>query len=100
MLSPEETTEFTKKLVDDGKLIEAGWEGLKKVAYSEVDDEQTLEHLRNAFFAGAQHLFACIMTVLDPDAEPTERDMQRMSNIHAELSAYLEEFKNKYLTQH
>lgn len=99
MLSPQETTEFTKRLVDQGKLIEAGWEGLKKMAYPNVNAEQ-LDPLRFAFFAGAQHLFACIMNVMDPDAEPTEADMQRMNNIHHELSKFLEAFKEKHLTEH
>ena len=45
---------------------------------------------QKAFFAGAHHLFTSIMNVLDPgpDTEPTERDLRRMSQIHAELERY------------
>jgi len=48
--------------------------------------------MRNAFFAGAQHLFSSIMTILEPDAEPTEKDMQRMDLIDKELRAFINDF--------
>ena len=98
MLTPQETTEFTKGLVDQGKLIEAGWEGFKMIAYPHGMGAQQMDQLRNAFFAGAQHLFSCIINVLELDDEPTQKDLERMQNIHDELATFLDEFKRKYLT--
>jgi hypothetical protein len=43
--------------------------------------------------AGAQHLFASIMGILDPGREPTARDMARMSMIANELDAFTQEMK-------
>jgi hypothetical protein len=46
-----------------------------------------------AFMAGAQHLFSSIMTILDPEAEPTERDLKRMDLIDQELEAFRKEME-------
>ena len=45
-----------------------------------------------AFFAGAQHLFGSIMTMLDQDADVTEADLGRLSLIDAELQSFAENF--------
>lgn len=58
--------------------------------------EIQLDEMRKAFFAGAQHLFASIMVVLDLGSEPTDKDMERMNRINDELSQFAEEFKLRY----
>ena len=55
-----------------------------------------IDEMRNAFFAGAQHLFASIMGILDPEAEVTEADLKRMDAIAGEL----QNFYNEFLTKH
>jgi hypothetical protein len=85
--------QLSRKLADDGKLIEAGWISLRIVAIPPDAGPAQLENMRNAFMAGAQHLFSSIMTVLDPGAEPTDADMTRMSLIADELAAFGEELK-------
>lgn len=55
--------------------------------------EVQIDEMRLAFFAGAQHLFASIMSVLSPDAEPTESDLANMTAISEELDEFLIEFK-------
>ena len=80
--------QLTKRLADDGKLIEAGWVSLRLHAVPLNAPPVQLEEMRNAFMAGAQHLFASIMTVLDPGTEPTDADMERMSMIADELDAF------------
>lgn len=88
---------MTEGATDAGKIIEVGFIGLLAAAYPNgVPDMQRLE-LRNAFFAGAQHLFASIMTVLDSGSEPTEMDMHRMSMIHDELEAFISGFEAENL---
>lgn len=85
----------TRKMTDDGKIIEAGWVGFKgTVLPVGADRNQTLV-LRTTFFAGCQHLFTSIMNVLEPGADPTDADLRRMDKIHQEL----EEFKQELLDQ-
>lgn len=89
--------ELSKQFADQGKIIEAGWVGLRALSVPDSAPDIQVREMRGAFFAGAQHLFASIMTILDPEGEePTENDMRRMSLIHAELQAYLAEFKREH----
>lgn len=37
------------------------------------------------------------MTILDPDAEPTDKDLERMSLIHGELKAFIQDFELRHL---
>ena len=55
-----------------------------------------LDEMRNAFFAGAQHLFALITSVLEPGEEPTEKDLRRMGSIADELDRFIEDFKLRH----
>jgi predicted component of type VI protein secretion system len=61
-------------------------------AASDDDIAKVNEH-RIAYYAGAQHLFAALMTIMDADREPTEGDMARMSLINDELERFAEEMK-------
>jgi hypothetical protein len=83
---------LSRELADQGKLIEAGWVGLRVACDLEDAPKVQLEEMRNAFFAGAQHLFSSIMTILEPDAEPTEKDLERMDLIDKELRAFINDF--------
>lgn len=74
---------------DRGKLIEGGWQAY--IAFGSavaLASDQHLRDMRKAYMLGAQHLFASVVMMLDPGAEPTERDMKRMSMIHEELEAF------------
>jgi hypothetical protein len=79
---------LTKELTEQGKLIEAGWIGLRLAILPDSVPGVQLDEMRKAFFAGAAHLFASINTILDPGEEPTEADLTRMDNIHRELQAF------------
>jgi hypothetical protein len=83
---------LSRVLVDQGKLIEAGWIGLRAVWLHPEASQNQIDEMRQAFFAGAQHLFSSIMTVLEPDAEPTEKDLERMSLIQSELDTFIADF--------
>jgi hypothetical protein len=86
--------ELSRQLIDKGLLIEAGFASLRARAIPPDASPVQLDEMRSAFFAGAQHLFASIMGVLDPDAaEPTEKDMERMGKIDAELRAFINEYQ-------
>jgi len=84
---------LTRELVDQGKIIEAGWVGLRLAAIPLDAPAVQLNEMRMAFMAGAQHLFASIMGMLDEDAEPTDADLKRMDMIHEELEAYAKELE-------
>jgi hypothetical protein len=88
---------LSRELADQGKLIEAGWVGLRIACDLEDAPKIQLEEMRNAFFAGAQHLFSSIMTILEPDAEPTDKDLERMDLIARELEKFINDFSLRNL---
>lgn len=85
-----------RELVDQGKIIEAGWIGLRLAAIPDNASATQLEEMRNAFFAGAQHLFATIMSIMDPGDETTADDLRRMGCINDELDDFIEKFQLKH----
>ena len=84
-----------QKLVDDGKLMEAGFRALQVYFIPKSASQDQINDMRMAYFAGAQHLWSSVMGILDPGEEPTEKDMRRMSNINDELSAWTNEMTRK-----
>lgn len=87
---------LTKQLTHQGKLIEAGWLSYDRLVLSPDAPQIQRDECRMAFFCGAQHLFGSLMSILEPDADPTPADLERMSQIHAELEAFLATFKAKH----
>lgn len=87
---------LVRELTDKGKVIEAGWVSLRIATIPLDAPPIQLEEMRNAFFAGAHHLFGSIMTILEPDAEPTQKDLDRMTLIHNELEAFIQVFELKH----
>lgn len=88
---------LTRELNDQGKLIEAGWVSLRLAWIPLNAPANQLDEMRQAFFAGAQHLFSSIMTILDPGEEPTEKDLDRFSLIHNELQEFIQDFELRHL---
>jgi hypothetical protein len=84
---------LTKRLADEGKLIEAGWVGLRLFVGLENAPPAQLDTMRLAFMAGAQHLFASMMSMMDPGTEETEADLRRMDLIHEELETFRKELE-------
>ena len=98
-MSEKPTREFlellTKRLADEGKLIEAGWVGLRIAAIPLDAPEIQIQEMRNAFMAGAQHLFSSIISIMEADAEPTENDLRRMCLIDDELKLFAKEVHSR-----
>ena len=92
--------EVTKRLVDDGKLIEAGWQSLRVMTIHKDAPALRLDELRMAFFAGAQHLFGSMMSFLEEGQEPTEADLKRMDAIQKELEEFAEQLKLRIEPSH
>lgn len=84
---------LARDLTEKGKLIEAGWIALRLAALPADAPPIQLEEMRNAFFAGAQHLFGSIMDILDPGEEPTDADLRRMDLIDRELKAFIADYQ-------
>ncbi|MCG7904391.1 MAG: hypothetical protein JAY60_18440 [Candidatus Thiodiazotropha weberae] len=78
----------TKTVADDGKLIEAGFNALRTMAIAPDAPQIQVDEMRLAYMAGAQHLWASIMSVLDPGEKETPGDLMRMAKIQAELDAW------------
>jgi hypothetical protein len=92
-MKKEQLDELCRGFTDQGKLIEAGFVSLRYTVMPPDAPLLQITEMRMAFFAGAQHLFASIMGILEPGAEPTEKDMARLTSIQAELDAFIEQFK-------
>jgi hypothetical protein len=88
-------TELTKKLTDEGKLIEAGFEAYRHLVIAKDAPPIQVSEMRLSFMAGAEYLFSSVMTILDPGEEPTATDLRRMDQIHQELEAWRALFKAK-----
>jgi hypothetical protein len=101
MTTDQERIEIlTKELISKGKLIHAGWLGYVAAVYrNHLTDGNQYDQLQQAFFAGAQHLFASIMNVLDPGDEITNEDLEKIAMIHNELEQFIEVWKLKYITK-
>ena len=88
---------ITDGATDEGKMIELGWLLLRAQAIPKDAPQIQLDEMRQAFFAGALHLFGSIMTMLDPDSEPTERDLRRMGSIAGELQSFIADYSAKHM---
>lgn len=87
---------LSRDLVDAGKIIEAGWIGLRLAAIPLGAPAAQLDEMRNAFFAGAQHLFASILAVLEPGDDPTDSDLRRLDLIRTELDRFIRDFEMRH----
>jgi hypothetical protein len=87
--------DISKSWVDQGRIIEGGFRSPLAIGYHEPEKipPDQLTEMRRVFFAGAQHLYASMLDIMDPGTEPTEADMRRMTLIDSELRAFLEEQK-------
>lgn len=81
------------KLADEGKVIEAGWIAMRAGCMAADAPEDQVREMRMAYMAGAQHLFACVMVMLDPGEEPSVADLKRMGSIDAELRNFAGELR-------
>ena len=75
------------------KPVEAEWISYRKnVVPADAGPVQVVE-CRRAFYAGAVSMMRVLALAMDPDAEPTEKDMRTMAEIMQELDGYLKEFE-------
>lgn len=77
-----------KRLVDEGRLIEAGFQAMRLAAIPPNAPEVQIEGMHLAYMAGAQHLFSSIMSMLEAGDEASDTDMSRMDMIAKELENF------------
>lgn len=87
--------EFTLRSVDQGRIIEDGWLAFRKLVLPANAPDVQIAEMHKAFFAGAQHLFGSIMTLLEEGTDPTANDLKRMDLIHRELHDFYQLMKQK-----
>jgi hypothetical protein len=97
MTLPDEfIAEVEKGLVDRGLIIEAGWQGLRLAALPHDAPQEQLDAMRDAFFAGAQHLYVTLMRIMDPGPDETDDDLRRMDLIDDELRRFIKGFAARH----
>lgn len=96
MSDPAFLRRLQNELIEKGLLIDAGWVGFRLAVGWEDAPKQQLEECRNAFFAGAQHLFAAIIGTLDDGDDATPADLRRLDLINSELQAFINAFSRKH----
>lgn len=72
--------------------IEAGWSSYRQMVLDPQAPPDQISECRLAFWGGASVLFYAFMNMLDPGEEPTDADMQKISNIHQEIEKFAETF--------
>ena len=84
-----------RELSDRGKIVEGGWKAYELLSGLQNCPEVQRNECRKAFFLGAQHLWSSMFGCLDPGMEPTDRDMDRMEKLQAELEKFTASLKGK-----
>jgi hypothetical protein len=87
---------FADECCKQGRLIEAGWIGMRLACVPADAPQVQLDEMRMAFFAGAQHLFGSLSNIIDPEQDVTDADMVRMEKIDLELRQFIKVFEKKH----
>lgn len=84
------------------KFIENGWQSYRKHVLPQAAPPIQIKETRRAFFGGAAILFETIMLALDSGEEPTDADMQRLTDLQAEIDEYGQQIDREAfgLTEH
>jgi len=67
------------------KYIKQGWDSYYKLVIPPDAPDIQVSETKQAFYAGAAILFQALMRTLDPGEKETDADMQRMSDLQAEI---------------
>lgn len=83
-MDPELLRQFSQKLVDEGKIIAAGFEVVKNTLGQGLPAAE-IGRLQLAYFAGAQHVFSSIITMFEDGDGATEKDIERLTKMGMEI---------------
>lgn len=87
----EAGTALTKKLLDDGRLLEAGWHIFRGTMLPAGLAPQSLDRIRLAYLAGAEHVFSSMLSGMDEGDAETDAEIKRMENLSIEIAKAREE---------
>ena len=79
---------ITMAAADNGRIIEVGFDALRELAIAPDAPQAQIDEMRIAYMAGAQHVWASIMSILDHGDDETPGDLMRMAKMQAELDAW------------
>lgn len=82
------------RLIDEGRLIDGGWISFVYKAIPSDTPQARIDEMHDAFFAGAQHLFAGLMTIFESQSS-VESSLERVNRISVELEKFLVELRKK-----
>jgi hypothetical protein len=81
--------ELTRKLMDQGKLVEAGWKIFEQLFVPPAVGDAQRNDMRIGFFSGAEHVFNSVVSALDDGTpEATGADLSRMDKLDDELKIF------------
>jgi hypothetical protein len=86
---------ITKDFADKGLVVESGWRVYAIVKRFEALPNPMEDELRDAFYAGAQHLFGSLMAFLDPGTQETPQDLRRMNLLNDEIERWVADYKQR-----
>ncbi|MBA4797053.1 MAG: hypothetical protein H2043_06595 [Rhizobiales bacterium] len=95
MTSPEALANLMQKMNEQGRLIEAGWLGMRIAAVPMDASVTQVDEMRSAFFAGAQHLFTSIMLMMTEGDEV--QDLSTLEKIQQELDEFIQVYQLTHL---
>lgn len=78
--------------MDRGETMATMWAGFREKCLRGCSPLQVSE-MEKAFYAGALCLFHWFMVQLDPEAEPTDADMAKVSAMEKEIDAFFEKHR-------
>jgi hypothetical protein len=89
----EAAAAISKKFVEKGKFVEAGFVALCIISLPRNATSQQMAAWRVAYFAGAQHIFALLELLDHDDEEATPADLKMLDSVHTELEAFADSFR-------
>ncbi len=90
--------ELTKKLADEGKLIESGFDMFASLSIPNDASDVQISEMKIAWMAGAEYTWSSMIGMLDPGSEPTKADLHRLDLIQDEIVRWadtIREFINR-----
>ena len=88
---------INRELIAQGKAIEAGWQAYRLIALRVDMPTSEQDQLKEAFFAGCQHVFGTFVHALSPDKTPLSDDNMRLiDNLFKELQSFSSDMQGKY----
>jgi hypothetical protein len=75
------------------QLMNEAWNGFARAVLPAGVSETQRREMKRAFYAGGECLLMAVLKMLDPGAQPTDADVEKMDDLHAELLDFAEGVK-------